>query len=518
MTDRDRLRQAALDALRRGDWPAARAAGEALLLAMPGDADGHFSVGVALLEQRQVQTAADHLAAAMAAAPSRADCAAQCARALSLLQRLPEALAAAARALALAPRDAYTLDTLGVVFSRTNAHQQAAAVFRRAIEVMPERASYRFNLAASLMFCGDLEGAEREYESCLRIDPRHWRAHSSLSQVRRQTPERNHIARLTALLPAAGGDADALLHLHHALAKEHEDLGDYGQAFAHLAAGKAAKRATLHYDPARDQALFQALIDAFPAPVAAGGGCDSDEPIFIIGMPRTGTTLVERILSCHPQVHSAGELQNFGVVLKRASGSRTRHLLDPDTVARAAALDWTRIGAAYVASTRPGTGRTPHFIDKLPHNFLYAGYIARALPRAKIVCLRRDAMDTCLSNFRQMFALNTPYFDYAYDLLDTGRYYLLFDRLMAHWRRVLPGRILEIAYEDVVGSQEPSTRRLLDFCALPWNDACLRFERNAAPVATASAVQVREPLYRGAIGRWRRYEAELAPLRELLGA
>lgn len=516
--DRSALTRAALDALQRGDWRSAQSAAYAVLNSFPGDADAHFALGVALLEQRQVKAAAEHLQHAMQAAPQRADCAAQCARALSLLQRLPEALAAADIALALAPRDAYSLDTLGVVYSRANAHARAAKVFRRAIELMPTRASYRFNLAASLTFCGEIAAAEDEYEACLALEPRHWRAHSALAQLRRQTPEHNHIARLHALLPAAQDQPDAVLHLHHALAKEYEDLGQYPQAFAHLRTGKSARRAAIAYDPQRDAALFDALIEAFPAPVAAATGCASEEPIFIVGMPRSGTTLVERILSSHPQVHSAGELQNFGVALKRASGSPTRHLLDADTIAGVANLDWAKLGQAYLASTRPGTGHTPRFIDKLPHNFLYLGYIARALPKARLICLRRDPIDTCLSNFRQLFALNTPYFDYAYDLLDTGRYYLGFDRLMAHWQRVLPGRVMEIHYEAIVEDQEAATRQLLQHCGLPWDPACLHFEQNTAPVATASAVQVRAPIYRSALGRWRRYEAQLGELRALLQA
>ncbi|MEO7198993.1 MAG: sulfotransferase, partial [Dokdonella sp.] len=178
--------------------------------------------------------------------------------------------------------------------------------------------------------------------------------------------------------------------------------------------------------------------------------------------------------------------------------------------------DWRKLGETYLTSTRPGTGKKPRFIDKLPHNFLYAGYIAKALPKAKIICLRRNPMDTCLSNFRQLFAPKTPFFDYSFDLLDTGRYYVLFDRLMAHWQRVLPGRILELDYEELVDSQETCSRRLLQHCELPWHDACLQFERNPSPVATASAVQVRAPIYRSSMQRWRHYEAQLTDLRALL--
>ena len=159
----------------------------------------------------------------------------------------------------------------------------------------------------------------------------------------------------------------------------------------------------------------------------------------------------------------------------------------------------------------------PRFVDKLPHNFLYLGFIARALPNARIVCLRRERLDTCVANFRQLLATDSPFFDYSFDLLDTGRYVLEFERLMAHWHAVLPGRVLDVRYEDLVDDQAGQTRRLLMHCGLPWDDACLAFERNPEAVATASAVQVREPLNRDSVGRWKRYEPELAGLRALLG-
>ena len=245
---------------------------------------------------------------------------------------------------------------------------------------------------------------------------------------------------------------------------------------------------------------------ASPDALAGGGeGHANCEPIFVVGMPRSGTTLVDRILSSHSTVSSAGELQNFGVVLKRASGSQTPHMLDAETIAAATGLDWARVGAAYVESTRPGTGHRLHFVDKLPHNFLYAGFIARALPNAKIICLRRDPMDVCLSNFRQLFALTSPYYDYSFDLMDTGRYYLMFERLMARWHASMPGRILEVRYEELVDNQEAVTRELVAWCGLDWEQTCLRFENNQAPVATASAVQVRSPMFRTSLQRWKRY-------------
>jgi hypothetical protein len=204
------------------------------------------------------------------------------------------------------------------------------------------------------------------------------------------------------------------------------------------------------------------------------------------------------------------------VTLKRLSGIGTPPLFDPATVRGARDVDREALGAGYLASTRPLSGKTPRFIDKLPHNFLYAGFIAQALPDAKIICLRRHPLDTCVGNFRQGFGQASPFHDYAFDLLDIGRYYVLFDRLMAHWQRVFPGRIMEMRYETIVDAQEDSSRRLLEFCDLPWHEACLRFEENKAPVSSASAVQVRSPIHRSGIGRWKRYEPQLVELKALL--
>lgn len=516
MTDPRGLYEQAVDALNRAQWAQAGALAARVLQQVPDHAGVHFVAGVAAFRTGAYRDAFRHLEAANRLNPSRADYAAQLAAVLSQVHMQRDALAMAERAMALQPADAMTLDTLGIVFTQCNEHARAMGAYRLAVDMVPMMPSYHFNLASSLMFNGEIEAAEVEYEACIGLDPRHWKAHLALSHARRQSIERNHLSRLRDLLGKHAQDQGARLYLSLAIAKELEDLGEYPRALPHLVEGKAAGPRSTGYTPQRDKELFDALIHAFPDPQPAPGGCQSSEPIFIIGMPRSGTTLVERILSSHSSVHSAGELQNFGITLKRMSGSRTPTILDADTIQRGLAIEPAALGQAYVDSTRPGTGHTPHFIDKLPHNFLYAGHIARALPNAKIICLRRNAMDSCVGNFRQLFAPGNPHYDYSYDLLDTGRYHLQFERLMRHWTKVLPGRILEIDYEAIVDDQLGSTRALLEFCGLPWEDACLQFQDNAAPVATASVAQVREPLNRRGIGRWKRYGSGLDELRSLL--
>lgn len=502
----------------RQDWTRAYQMAKDLLLQVPGHPLLHYIAGASSLELHQMPQALANLKLASERAPERVDFVILYAKALSTAHLRDAALAVAEKACNLAWNNDRALDVIGVVYTQAGRHDKATDVFRRMVELSPDRAHYRFNYAAALVISGDIEQAEHELETCLTLDPTYWRAHLSLTQVRRQTPEHNHIDRLEKLLDSAGGDTAARINLHLALAKELEDLNCHPQALEHLKQGKSCAIAKRRYSPEEDEALFEALEQAFPDPETPAAGCESRAPIFIIGMPRSGTTLVERILTSHPDVYSAGELLDFGINLKRASGSSTPALIDADTVHRARDLDWKKLGEAYLSSTNvrlTGSG-TPHFVDKLPHNFLHAGFIARALPKAKIICLRRHPMDTCISNFRQLFGLNAPFFGYSFNLEHTARYYVLFDRLIAHWRRVLPGRIMEVAYEDIITDQEKVTRNLLSHCDLPWNDACLAFERNSAPVATASAVQVRSPLYATARGRWKAYGSALDDVREIL--
>lgn len=516
-TDPRELYRQAAAALDRGDWPLAQRLAEVLAPHARGHGGVHYIAGVAALQMQQVPRAINHLRQAADHDPAQPGYLAQYARALSIGHRHAEATVAADRAMALAGADAVTLDTLGSVYSRANAHGPAIEAYRRACALVPGHAGFRFNLATSHMVHGDLDAAQREYEACIAADPGYWRGHLALAQLRRCTPGHNHVQTLTERIARHPGDADAQLYLHMALGKELEDLGDYPGALDHYSRGKAAQRKREGPSTERDAAMFAAVRRWFDRPVAEAPGHDSTEPVFVLGMPRSGTTLTDRILSMHSQVHSAGELADFGVALWNAGGRAGRSLagvlanLDPGF------RDWEALGRAYVESTRAaGTGRTPRFVDKLPHNFLHVGFIARALPNAKIVCLRRNPMDTCLSNFRQPFAPGLPDYGYALDLLDTGRYYLQFDALMAFWRQQMPGRILELHYEALVDDQERTTRELLDFCGLPWEDACLHFEHNQAPVATASAVQVRSGMNRDSVQRWKRYGDRLDPLRRLL--
>ncbi len=439
---------------------------------------------------------------------------AQLARALSHLHQPAEARAAAETALSQGVNDAYTLDTIGVVLSRAGLHEQALEPFARAVAQAPDNASFQFNYAASLQFSGRFTEAEAAYRRASALDANAFRALAAIPHLRKQTRDDNLIAELTPAFTRTQ-DATHRLHLGHALAKTHEDLGDYQESLRWLVAAKDGVKHKAAIAAPRDQALFAAAARTIGPTAKSGGG----EAIFVVGLPRTGTTLTERILTSHPDIKAAGELGDFGLLIKRAAKTPSLFVLDPETFDAAARADLSAVGDAYLRSVaqRIGAGR---FVDKMPLNALYAGLILRALPDARIICLKRNAMDACLSNYRQLLAgARASSYDYTFDLEKIAAYYAGFEKLTAHWRAILPAdRYTEVRYEDLVADLETQARRLIDFVGVPWDPRCIAFHENVSPVATASSVQVRTPLYASAIGRWRRYGDALAPLRKALKA
>jgi tetratricopeptide (TPR) repeat protein len=516
------LHRAAQAALSRGEFREAHANCIALLRIDPKFADAIFLLGMIALAHGQAGKALELIDRALAASHPNAEYLAQRARCLVLLKDDVAARAAAMQALALNPEAALTLDTLGVALTKAGDHDAAITAFELAVLKQPDNPQFCFNLAASQAFLGHFDQAESSYEQAITLQPDFYRAHWALSELKSASAENNHIRRLESLLQNAELDPDANLYLCHALAKEHEELKSYSRAFDYWRQGKLPKLKSLKFSVADYREIFTALhavcTEEFIGGGAGGGGVghESAEPIFVVGMPRSGTTLVERMLTTHGEVFSAGELNDFGLCVKRATGTSARQVLDAATVRAAAGIDFAALGRAYVESTRPRTGHTRHFIDKLPPNFLYAGFIRRALPQARIICLRRNPLDTCLSNFRQLFSINAAYYNYAYDLLDTGHYYLLFDALVRRWVELLGERFLVVQYENLVRDPESESRRIYEYCGLPWSDEALQFHRSPGAVATASAVQVRQPVYRSSVARWRHYEEQLQPLKTLL--
>lgn len=501
----------------------------AILQVDPSFADAWFLCAVIAAHNGQVEKSVEILHKAISFSPENTEYRAELGKQLIAMSQPELAIEQANIARNLEPTDLPTLNTLGTVFSHSGENEKALACFEQAALLLTEptqrghslshswRADLYFNLAVALQFCGRFEDAEQSFERAIEIEPHLFKAHSALATVRRQSENRNHLSRLDEMHSAVKTPRDQL-HLGHAIAKEQEDLGLYTESLASLKVGKQAQADAVAYSSQLDADLFAQAREGFSRDfiIEQSSGCESSEPIFIVGMPRTGTTLVEQILSSHSQVFAAGELQNFPLQVKRLTESTTPDVLDAETLQMSARLNMEQLGNAYLQSTRPRTGHTPHFIDKLPLNFMYIGLIKSALPNAKIICLRRDPMDTCLSNYRQLFAVNFKHYHYNYNLLDCGRYYIEFDRLIRHWQDVTPGSVHELAYEDLVSNPEKLSRELVGFCELDWEDACLSFHQQKTSVATPSAVQVRQNIYNTSVNRWQRYGDALQPLYNLL--
>ncbi len=505
------LRKEAARALNQRAYERAAVLCRRLLQQDPKCADGWFLMGMVAAANGRITKALELVGNAVLLDADNAEYLAQKAR-LHLLLSQPEAARETAdRALAARPEDPLTLDTLGVVYTRTGNYDQARQLLQRAVAAADDNPQFHFNIASVEQFLGNLEAAAAGYERSIELHPRFFRARWALSELRKSDSDARGIDVLEHLLADSQLTAEDELYLAHALATEYEKDARHDDAFRVLARAKARRRARIGYAHENDARLFTAIRDAFPVgslPARAQGDAGSDA-IFVIGMPRTGTTLVERILDSHPEVQSLGEIQDFAMAVKTASGSRSGLILDEDVISRARDADALQIGQSYLQSIAARLGHDGRFVDKMPLNFLYAGFILSTLPGARIVCLKRHPLDTCISSFRQLFALDFSYYNYHYDLQDTARYYALFRQLMGHWQACGHGRIHEVSYEALTADPESEVRHLLSYLELPWHPACLEFHRNRGAVATASTVQVRQPLYRSSVSRWKRYEAHL---------
>jgi len=481
-----------------------------------GDAAAYFVLGKISADHNNHAKARELFSKAVELAPSNVYCQVYLAQILTLGGEQVAAKQHADIAASLAhDADHHIADTIGVIYTRTGFHELAIPWFKSAVQSRPDLHNYQYNLGASLQFIGEFTQAEAAFRQVLHIEPNHYRALSSLVQLKKQTNDNQIIPELTATFAQMSEDADARLHLGHAIAKSLEDLGDYRESLSWL--HKAKKLKLQQASLVNYQEIVQAIQGLPLNHTETDGG---EAPIFIVGLPRTGTTLVDRILGSHSEVVSAGELNLFAGLVKQASGSCSNLTLDVDTLVDTAKLNATemlRLGDQYIKLCEPLRRGAKRFTDKMPLNFLYCGLIHQALPNARIVVLRRNPMDSCLSNYRQLLTTQQAYYAYTFSLEATAQFYGLFNDLIAHWERVLPSnRFLQIRYEDIVFDQRNQTERLLKFCDLEWKEACLNFHQNEAPVSTASSVQVRKPLYSGSIGRWQRYAGALDELEQIL--
>jgi tetratricopeptide (TPR) repeat protein len=473
------------------------------------------ALGCALMRLKRYDEAIPHFEQALATRPDFAEAHGNLGAALQGLGRQKEAIVHFQRAITLQPSIAEPYNNLGKALRAFGRYTDAADHFRKAIAIRPEFAEAHANLGVTLQILGRLGEGFNSIETAIAFSPRtasFYRMYSESTRIVHGDP---HFAAMESLAQGMTTlSQEEQLHLHFALGKSYADTEHYDRSFDHFLAGNSLKRKQIHYSEATTlRSLDPTLAGVTPEVIANfhGVGDHSPVPIFIIGMPRSGSTLVEQILACHPKVFAAGERADFAQILQITEG-RHGKLLNAGSGDVGTMLH--ELGAAYVNSICDGVTKAERITDKQLLNFRFVGLIHLALPNARIIHVRRNPIDTCVSCFSTLFASGH---EYSYDLGELGRAYCYYNSLMDYWRRILPtGAMLEVDYENVVADLEGQTRSILAHCNLDWDASCLTFHQARRPVHTASMLQVRTPIYRNSIGRWKVYKEKLRPLLDAL--
>lgn len=489
-----------------------------VLAKVPNQPDALNLLGVLAMEAGSHDAAFDLLERAVAARPKDPVVLNNYGNALSLVRRFEEAIATLERALAIKPDMADAWLNLGRTLNLAGQGERALKCFDRLQKLKPDSHSCKSGISRALLSLGRTKEAEEVAESLIVAAPAMSAGYVNLSNARKFKAGDPIIEQVEKLIAGKDTNAKELRGLYFAAAKMYDDTGRYDEAFRYY--DLANKASGGKYDGKLLEQAYADLKQTYTRQFfeeRAGFGLDSERPVFIVGMPRSGTTLTETIIGAHPQVHPAGELETVKKCEREMASLVFR---DDGAHKNARQLSW--VGAEVLAQryldaidVKAKNASATRVTDKMPHNFQAVGLIALMFPKARIIHTRRSPFDTCLSILQQNF--NDAH-SYARNLSDLGHHYAHYLHLMQHWREVLPGRILDIDYEDLVENQEAVSRKLIDFVGLPWNDACLSPQDVKRTVLTASVWQVRQPVYKRSAGRWKNYEKHLAPLRDAMKA
>lgn len=431
------------------------------------------------------------------------------------LDKIEDAIESATRVLELAPEQAESQILYASLIGHAGRMDEAIELYRKALAIAPNKAGAACSMAHFLKTVGRQEEAIAQYRACIAIRPDHSEAYWSLANLKTFRFEDSEVDAMETLLDNERLSDLSRCQLHNALGLEYEARKKFSRAFSHFSACNRIRRLSESYDPVDTEATHDRVIELFDRSFIGQPAADpvNPTPIFIVGLPRSGSTLIEQILASHSQVdgtHELGDLSRSVQTLRRRSRRDDRF---PDFLAKARLPGWARIGDKYIERTERYRQGAAFFVDKNPNNFIFAGVLKKAMPNAKIINARRHPLDSCLGAFKQLFASGQPF---TYDMTELGEYYLQYQRLMDHWHDVMPGFVLDVHYEDVVADLEGQVSRLLDFCGLPFEEACLNFHQTKRAVKTASSEQVRQPIYSSSVNLWRNYESHLGTLVHIL--
>ncbi len=496
-------------------WEPAKSGLATLLQRYPDAVSARLLLASLFLAEGKVRDSVEQLRFAAFALPDDAQAICRVAQSLAKLGETQAAFACLRHPEIARTRSAPALLALAHVQQGLGLHAEALALMERARGLGLDSADFRYFHALQLQFNGRIAEAEAGMESCLAMGPTFGRASLTLARVRRQTHASNHIDFIRTRLASVAPGTEDHAAFEFALHKELDDTGNFAEAWEALRRGNEVMHRRLGYDAEAEQALFDALIERFDSEIPSSGETQprGSVPVFIVGMPRSGTTLLERILGNHSMVAPAGELADLPRQLRWTADRHGHALLDQELLGDVPRLDFALLGRRYLEQTQWRAQGRRFYVDKLPPNFMLVGCIRRALPQAKVLHMIRDPMDVCFSNYRALFGDS---YAYSYDLDALAHHHGLYRRLMQHWHRVAPGFVLDIGYDELVRDTEGVARRVLGFCGLPYEADCVDTTRNTAPVSTLSSAQVRAPIHQRALGEWRRYEAQLEPLRQSL--